>query len=135
MILFSETENEVIAQYNFIQLQDDKLIYYRYGQYAEYDLILNKMTYEFDIKENLEQEKLHDNIDSYIKEDDLLYFYISGFGSFSLPSIVVLNIRTNEILWKHSLNNPDVYYRDFQKSENALYLLDSGNTLHIFEKD
>ncbi|PWN59006.1 hypothetical protein [Chryseobacterium viscerum] len=134
MVLFSDTENEVIAQYNFIQFQDDKLIYYRYGQYAEYDLESNKIIYQFDIKEDLEKEKLHDNIHSYIKEDDLLYFYISGFGSFSFPSIVVLNTRTREIVWKHIWDNQDVFYKDFQKSETALYLLDSGNTLHIFEK-
>ncbi|PWN59007.1 hypothetical protein [Chryseobacterium viscerum] len=135
MVLFSNTENEITAQYNFIQFQNGTLIYYRFGQYAEYDLKLNKIIYEFDIKEKLEKEKLHDNIHSYIIEGDLLYFYISGFGSFSFPSIVVLNIKTKEIVWKHSLDNSDVYYKDFQKSETALYLLDSGNTLHIFEKD
>ncbi|CAM3289816.1 hypothetical protein [Empedobacter stercoris] len=135
MILFSNTENEIIAQYNFIQFIDDKLIYYRCGQYAEYDIELNKITYEFDIKEALEKEKLNDNTHSYIKEDDFLYFYISGFGSFSLPSIVILNIRTKEIVWKHILDNPDVFYKDFQKSDTALYLLDSANTLHIFEKN
>lgn len=135
MILFFNTENEIIAQYDFIQFQEDRLIYYRFGQYAEYDLKLNKITYEFDIKKVLEKEKLQDNVHSYIKEGDLLYFYVSGFGSFSLPSIVVLDIRTKEIVWKHILDNPDVFYKDFQKSEMALYLLDSGNTLHIFEKE
>lgn len=135
MFLFPETENKIVAQYNFIQFQEDRLIYYRFGQYAEYDLKLNKITYEFDIKEALKKEKLQDNVHSYIKEGDLLYFYVSGFGSFSLPSIVVLDIRTKEIVWKHILDNPDVFYKDFQKSETALYLLDSGNTLHIFEKE
>ncbi len=55
MKLFSHTDKEVIAQCNFVQFQDEKLIYYRYGQYAEYDLVLNKITYEFDIKEKLEK--------------------------------------------------------------------------------
>lgn len=135
MILCSNTENEVIAKYNFIQFQEDRLIYYRFGQYAEYDLKVNKITYEFDIKEALEKDKLQDNLSSYIKEDNLLYFYISGFGSFSLPTIVVLDIKTKEIVWKNICDNPGVYYKDFQKNETALYLLDSGNTLYIFENE
>lgn len=135
MTLFSISENKIVAQYNFIQFHEDRLIYYRFGQYAEYDLKLNKITYEFDIKEALEKEKLQDNVHSYIKEGNLLYFYISGFGSFSLPFIVVLDINTKEIVWKHILDNPNVFYKDFQKSETALYLLDSENTLHIFEKN
>ncbi|MFK7115653.1 hypothetical protein V3468_14620 [Flavobacterium oreochromis] len=132
--LFSNTESELIAQYNFIQLEDDKLIYYRFGQYAEYDLSLDKVTYEFDIKEKLQKENLHDNIFSFIKEDNLLYFYISGFGSFSLPTVAILDIKTQEIIWKNVLNNPNVFYKDFQKNSSNLYLLDSENVLHIFEK-
>ncbi|POR16164.1 hypothetical protein BWK58_15310 [Flavobacterium columnare] len=132
--LFSETENEITAQYNFIQLENNKLIYYRFGQYAEYDLEVDKVTYQFDIKEKLHKENLHDNIYSFIKEDDLLYFYISGFGSFSLPTVAILNIKTKEIIWKNVLDNPNVLYKDFQKDNSNLYLLDSQNTLHIFEK-
>ncbi|OWP74057.1 hypothetical protein BWG23_15135, partial [Flavobacterium oreochromis] len=71
---------------------------------------------------------------SFIKEDDLLYFYISGFGSFSLPTVAILNIKTKEIIWKNVLNNPNVFYKDFQKNSSNLYLLDSENVLHIFEK-
>ncbi len=133
--LFSETSKEITAQYNFIQFQNYKLIYYRYGQYAEYDLRLNKITYEFDIKEEMELNKLNDNIQSFIVEGELLYFYISGFGGFSLPSVVILNVRTKKIVWKHILDNHDIYYRDFQKSDTALYLLDSGNGLNIFKKE
>ncbi|EZH75900.1 hypothetical protein ATO12_03660 [Aquimarina atlantica] len=135
LTLFKNTSKELKAIYSNIQLYGDILVYFRSGKYAEYCLKDDIIKKEFDIENQLKNKKLHDNAPGYIKENNLLYYFVTGFGSFSLPSLVVFDLVAKEIIWKDVHNNPNVSYKDFRKNKNNLFVLDSDNTLHIFEKE
>lgn len=131
---FSEDQLHQPLWSAYWQLHKDKLIFYRRGWYVEYDLRKERINKKFDINESLKTDKLHDNAPQWIKEGNLLYYFVTGFGSFSLPTIVILDIETQQIIWKNVYDNPDISYRDFKKNDKSLFVLDSKNTLHVFDK-
>ncbi|OWP74055.1 hypothetical protein [Flavobacterium oreochromis] len=132
--LFKNSSNEHVAQYNYIKLINNRLIYFKNGCFVEYDLIEEKIIIEFDISENLKNENLIDNAPDFVLENNLLYYFISGFGSFSRPSLVILDINLQKITWSFIYENDNVTFREFKKNDRNLFALDSENVLHIFEK-
>lgn len=69
----------------------------------------------------------------FVLKDNLLYFY-----AFNQLKFGILNIKTKEIIYISEPiipeNNKITQLKDLQVSDNKIYILDSGNTLHIFEK-
>lgn len=70
----------------------------------------------------------------FILKDNLLYFY-----AFNQLKFGILNIKTKEVIYISEPiipeNNKVTQLKDLQVSDNKVYILDSGNTLHIFEKE
>lgn len=69
----------------------------------------------------------------FVLKDNLLYFY-----AFNQLKFGILNIKTKEIIYISEPiipeNNKITQLKDLQVSDNKVYILDSGNTLRIFEK-
>nr|WP_294926186.1 hypothetical protein [uncultured Flavobacterium sp.] len=49
--------------------------------------------------------------------------------------IGILDYNTLEILWQTEISDLRGTFKDFQVSDNKIYALDTGNQLHIFEKE
>ncbi|WP_421498026.1 hypothetical protein [Flavobacterium columnare] len=131
--LDSNIEKNII--YNYTQLHNNVLVYYKDGCYMEYDLDKEVISNQFNIKDVLQTEKINDNAPNFIKEDNLLFYFVSGFGSFSNPALVVLNLLKQEVEWQFIYDNNDVMFIDIQKNDKNLFILDSERVLHIFEKE
>lgn len=70
----------------------------------------------------------------FVLKDNLLYFY-----AFNQLKFGILNIKTKEVIYISEPiipeNNKVTQLKDLQVSDNKIYILDSGNTLHIFEEE
>lgn len=70
----------------------------------------------------------------FVLKDNLLYFY-----AFNQLKFGILNIKTKEIIYISEPiipeNNKVTQLKDLQVSDNKIYILDSDNTLHIFEEE
>lgn len=71
---------------------------------------------------------------TYVIENDHLYFTQQKGNT-----IGVINLKTEELLWHIDLeiDSGEIIplFKDLKVYNDKLYVLDSGNTLHIFEKD
>ncbi len=71
---------------------------------------------------------------SFLK-DDLVYF-TAGNHTFFPNTIGIFDYKTLKLLWKHTFSfDKHTHLKEMQVAENKLYVLDSGGTLHIFEKE
>jgi hypothetical protein len=72
------------------------------------------------------------SVSKYVIEDDYLYF-----SQDKRNTIGIINLRTHLLEWftDIEIDNPDVQMiTDIKVNNNRLYVQDSSNTLHIFEK-
>lgn len=67
-------------------------------------------------------------------QGDYLYFTASKGTAFDCW-LGVFHIPTMEVVWEYQIQNGETFNSPPQVAENKLYALDSGGTLHIFEKE
>ena len=94
---------------------------------------------QYGLQEEFEKyniKKANDTAGSYVVQDNLLYFYLAEQLKFG-----ILDINTKEIIYISEpiavVERDDSFtrLRDLKVSENKVYILDSNNTLHIFERE
>ena len=93
---------------------------------------------QYGLQEEFEKYNIEgkDTSTQYIVQDDLLYFYLAEQLKFG-----ILDINTKEIIYISEpiavVERDDSFtrLRDLKVSENKVYILDSNNTLHIFERE
>ena len=94
---------------------------------------------QYGLQEEFEKyniKKANDTAEDFVVQDNLLYFYLAEQLKFG-----VLDINTKEIIYISEpiavveRDNSFTRLRDLKVSENKVYILDSNNTLHIFERE
>ena len=94
---------------------------------------------QYGLQEEFEKyniKKANDTAGSYVVQDNLLYFYLAEKLKFG-----ILDINTKEIIYVSEpiavVEREDCFtqLKDLKVSENKVYILDSNNTLHIFERE
>ena len=93
---------------------------------------------QYGLQEEFEKYNIEgkDTSTQYIVQDDLLYFYLAEQLKFG-----ILDINTKEIIYISEpiavVERDDCFtqLKDLKVSENKVYILDSNNTLHIFERE
>lgn len=69
-------------------------------------------------------------------KDGLIYFTASTHHDIFPDIIGVLDYKTLKILWQHRFDFDRLtHLKNFEVSEDKLYVLDSKDTLHIFERE
>ena len=94
---------------------------------------------QYGLQEEFEKyniKKANDIAEDFVVQDNLLYFYLAEQLKFG-----VLDINTKEIIYVSEpiavVERDDSFtqLRDLKVSENKVYILDSNDTLHIFERE
>ena len=94
---------------------------------------------QYGLQEEFEKyniKKANDIAEDFVVQDNLLYFYLAEQLKFG-----VLDINTKEIIYVSEpiavVERDDCFtqLKDLKVSENKVYILDSNNTLHIFERE
>ena len=94
---------------------------------------------QYGLQEEFEKyniKKANDTAEDFVVQDNLLYFYLAEQLKFG-----VLDINTKEIIYISEpiavVERDDSFtrLRDLKVSENKVYILDSNDTLHIFERE
>ena len=93
---------------------------------------------QYGLQEEFEKYNIKgkDTSTKYAVQDNLLYFYL-----FDQLRFGILDINTKEIIYISEpiavVERDDSFtrLRDLKVSENKVYILDSNNTLHIFERE
>jgi len=94
---------------------------------------------QYGLQEEFEKyniKKANDTAEDFVVQDNLLYFYLAEQLKFG-----ILDINTKEIIYISEpiavVERDDSFtrLRDLKVSENKVYILDSNNTLHIFERE
>ena len=94
---------------------------------------------QYGLQEEFEKyniKKANDTAEDYVIQDNLLYFYLAEKLRFG-----ILDINTKEIIYVSEpiavVERDDSFtqLKDLKVSENKVYILDSNNTLHIFERE
>ena len=94
---------------------------------------------QYGLQEEFEKyniKKANDTAEDFVVQDNLLYFYLAEQLRFGL-----LDINTKEIIYVSEpiavVEREDCFtqLKDLKVSENKVYILDSNNTLHIFERE
>lgn len=84
----------------------------------------------YDLSEILKQNQLLGETMQYTVEDNLIYF------SFFYKKIVtIINLETLQLQWLHQIQTDAGWIKEPRVEGNRLYVLDSDQTLHIFEKE
>lgn len=69
-------------------------------------------------------------------KDGLIYFTASTRHVFFPDVIGVFDYKTLKVLWQHRFTFDRLtHLKNFEVSDDTLYVLDSGDTLHIFERE
>ena len=94
---------------------------------------------QYGLQEEFEKyniKKANDTAEDFVVQDNLLYFYLAEQLRFG-----ILDINTKEIIYVSepiAVGERDDCFtqlKDLKVSENKVYILDSNNTLHIFERE
>ena len=94
---------------------------------------------QYGLQEEFEKyniKKANDTAEDFVVQDNLLYFYLAEQLKFS-----ILDINTKEIIYISEpiavVERDDSFtqLKDLKVSENKVYILDSNDTLHIFERE
>ena len=94
---------------------------------------------QYGLQEEFEKyniKKANDTAEDFVVQDNLLYFYLAEQLRFG-----VLDINTKEIIYISEpiavVERDDSFtqLKDLKVSENKVYILDSNDTLHIFERE
>ena len=94
---------------------------------------------QYGLQEEFEKyniKKANDTAEDFVVQDNLLYFYLAEQLKFG-----ILDINTKEIIYISEpiavVERDDCFtqLKDLKVSENKVYILDSNNTLHIFERE
>ena len=94
---------------------------------------------QYGLQEEFEKyniKKANDTAEDFVVQDNLLYFYLAEQLRFG-----ILDINTKEIIYISEpiavveRDNSFTRLRDLKVSENKVYILDSNDTLHIFERE
>ena len=94
---------------------------------------------QYGLQEEFEKyniKKANDTAEDFVVQDNLLYFYLAEQLRFG-----VLDINTKEIIYISEpiavVERDDCFtqLKDLKVSENKVYILDSNDTLHIFERE
>ena len=84
----------------------------------------------YDLSEILKQNQLLGETMQYTVVDNLIYF------SFFYKKIVtIINLETLQLQWLHEIQTDASWIKEPGVEGNRLYVLDSNQTLHIFEKE
>jgi hypothetical protein len=98
-------------------------------------LVLKKIdsgnTQNYDLSEILKENQLLDHATrmQYAIVDNLIYF-----SFFYKKTVAIINLETLELEWLHQIQTNASWITEPKVESNRLYILDSDNTLHIFEK-
>lgn len=69
-------------------------------------------------------------------DDDYIYFYDKiFFGEQPRNKVAVLDRKTLKVVWVHDFAQYGTFPMQMEKTDRHLFVLDSGGTLHIFERD
>lgn len=69
-------------------------------------------------------------------DDDYIYFYDKiFFGEQPRNKVAVLDRKTLKVVWVHDFAQYGTFPMQMEKTEKHLFVLDSGGTLHIFERE
>ena len=94
---------------------------------------------QYGLQEEFEKyniKKANDTAEDFVVQDNLLYFYLAEQLRFG-----ILDINTKEIIYVSEpiavVERDDSFtqLKDLKVSENKVYILDSNDTLHIFERE
>ena len=94
---------------------------------------------QYGLQEEFEKyniKKANDTAEDFVVQDNLLYFYLAEQLRFG-----ILDINTKEIIYISEpiavVERDDSFtqLKDLKVSENKVYILDSNDTLHIFERE
>ncbi len=76
------------------------------------------------------------SISSSLLKDELVYFTASTRHVFFPDTIGVFDYKTLKLLWKHTFDfDRNTHLKNIEVDGNKFYVLDSGGTLHIFERE
>lgn len=98
-------------------------------------LILKKIdsgnTQNYNLSEILKENQLLDHATrmQYTVVDNLIYF-----SFFYKKTFAIINLETLELEWLHQIQTNASWITEPKVDSNRLYILDSDNTLHIFER-
>ena len=69
-------------------------------------------------------------------DNDFIYFYDKiFFGDQPRNKVAVLDRHTLKVVWVHDFAQYGTFPMQMEKTDRHLFVLDSGGTLHIFEKE
>lgn len=84
----------------------------------------------YDLSEILKQNQLLGETMQYTVVDNLIYF-----SFFYKKIVIIINLQTLELQWLHQIQTNASWINEPRVESSRLYILDSDNTLHIFEKE
>ena len=84
----------------------------------------------YNLSEILKQNQLLGETMQYTVVDDLIYF-----SFFYKKIVIIINLQTLQLQWLHQIQTNASWINEPRVDYNMLYILDSDNTLYIFEKE
>jgi outer membrane protein assembly factor BamB len=123
-------------QFGLGQIDDKnkKVILLSNHQYAEIDCNSFEIK-DVDLFEEFEKHSVSSGGRFQIDED-YIYFYDKKFiGLNQCCKVAVLDRKTLKVVWSYDFAQHGTAPMQMEKTENHLFVLDSGGTLHIFERE
>jgi len=129
-----EEKLDIPYDYNgHIDKEQGKLYFLKRHGFVAFDLATQKLSRTQNFLEGSWQNSW--DFGNNILAGDYLYSTANLGAALRKTYLIVFHIPTMEIVWHYHLDNGETFNQAPQVSENKLYALDSGGTLHIFEKE
>lgn len=125
----------------FTQYDKDKNILFGTDTYFYWEIDLSSPTHikMWSFEEELKkyQASFARDTTTYTTTKSHIFSITGRFGETFSSQVFAFNRETHKIDWQYKFNYLDAYVRPtkVEVSENNLFVLDSGGTLHIFEKE
>ncbi|NBB31978.1 hypothetical protein [Cellulophaga sp. BC115SP] len=117
-----------------IDVKQEKIISLGNCQYREINTNNFEATF-IDLREEFDKHGVSSVGDTRF-DDDYIYFYDKiFFGAQPRNKVAVLDRKTLKVVWVHDFAQYGTFPMQMEKTDRHLLVLDSGGTLHIFEKE
>ncbi len=117
-----------------IDVKQEKIISLGNCQYREINTNNFEATF-IDLREEFDRHGVSSVGDTRF-DDDYIYFYDKiFFGAQPRNKVAVLDRKTLKVVWVHDFAQYGTFPMQMEKTDRHLLVLDSGGTLHIFEKE
>jgi hypothetical protein len=127
-------EDQYLAGGGCIDSKNKKIISLGNAIYREIDCTTFEITF-YDLSEEFEKHSVN-SIGDILIDDDYLYLYDKKFiGINQCCKVAVLDRNTLKVVWVHDFAEYGTFPMQMEKTDRHLFVLDSGGTLHIFERD